>query len=142
MKINQEKLNNKAGELGIELIILFGSRANNTATDQSDYDIAVLMLPNKNLSNLNTYTSVLFFLSEVLQIPEDKIDLTNLNDANPLLAYHVFFNGKLLYGDKLTFLEEKAVSYREYIDAEKLFKLEEKIIYKHQRQLRNALNKI
>ena len=100
MEIDAKKLN-MAKKKGIKLIILFGSQTQNTAGKDSDFDIAVLTVPGKNISEMENYNDILFFLSDSLRLPDFKIDLTNLNNANPLLRYEIFKKGTLLYGEKM-----------------------------------------
>ncbi len=142
-KLDEEKIKEKALNLGIKMVVLFGSRASRKEREDSDYDIAVLMTPEKNIKkSIKIYTEVLFFLSDTLGIPDEKIDLTNLNNANLLLAHQIFSEGKLLYGSRNLFDEKRAVSYREYIDARPLFDLENIIIHKRQKLLKMTLANI
>lgn len=142
-KFDEEKIKEEAFKLGIRMVVLFGSRANGKENENSDYDIAVSTTPEKNIKkSMKGYTNVLFFLSGALGIPDEKIDLTNLNNANIFLAYQIFSEGKLLYGSDDLFSEERAVSYREYVDARPLFNLEDIIIHKRQNFLRMSLAKI
>jgi len=143
MKINRKKIEKEAEKMGIKMIILFGSQAEGKARPDSDYDVAVLTTPERNIKNsMKIYTDILFFLSDALDIPDQKLDLTNLNNANPLLKYQIFSDGKLLYGSEYLYCERRAGAYREYIDAQPLFKLEEKIIKKRQQMLEKATAKL
>ncbi len=142
-KMDEEQIKKKAAELGIKMVVLFGSRASGKEREDSDYDVAVLTTPEKNIKkNMKYYTKILFFLSDALGIPDEKIDLTNLNNANLLLAHQIFSEGRLLYGSRNLFDEERAVSYRNYIDARPLFDLENIIIHKRQKLLKMALANI
>lgn len=138
----KDQLNKFAQENGIKFVVLFGSRAKAMPCDDSDYDIAVLTMPEKNIKNsMDNYNNVLFGLSKILDIPDYKFDLTNLNDANILLKYHITSSGILLYGNKTDFEELKADAYRDYIDAKPLFNLERILIYKKQKILSGLLLK-
>lgn len=146
MNINMGKLNKFCEENGIKFVVLFGSRAKEIRNEKaliredSDFDIAVLTLPEKNIRNsIDNYTNVLFGLSEILNIPDYKMDLTNLNNANILLRYEITSTGELLYGDKIEFEELKAFAFRDYIDAQPLFNLESFLIYKRQNLIAEAL---
>ncbi|HHE38134.1 MAG TPA: nucleotidyltransferase domain-containing protein, partial [Candidatus Cloacimonetes bacterium] len=82
MKINRKKLEKEAEKLGIKMIVLFGSQAEGKARPDSDYDVAVLTTPERNIKNsMKICTDILFFLSDALDIPDQKLDLTNLNNA-------------------------------------------------------------
>lgn len=138
----KDKLNKFAQENGIKFVVLFGSRAKAMPRDDSDYDIAVLTMPEKNIkSSMDNYNNVLFGLSKILDIPDYKFDLTNLNNANILLKYHITSSGILLYGNKTDFEELKADAYRDYIDAKPLFNLERILIHKKQKILSGLLLK-
>ncbi len=141
MHINQEKLNKEAPGLGIKLIVLFGSQASGTANQESDYDVAVLTDSDKKIdSGLKRYSEIMNFVLKVLNIPDEKLDLTNLNEANPLLKYHILHKGTLLYGNELLFHEEQAVSFREYHDSKKLFDLEKYLVHQKQKYLNKQLS--
>jgi predicted nucleotidyltransferase len=124
LKNNREEMEKK----GILLVVLFGSQARGAARKDSDYDIAVLTDENRSLSDFDNYSQILFFLSRTLEIPAEKIDLTKIREANPLLQYEIFSKGKLLFGDRNLFDEYHAVAFREYIDAKKLLELESKMV--------------
>jgi len=139
MKINKEKLD-LASSKGIELIVLFGSRVEKSATAQSDYDIAVLTEAEKNIGELSNYSNILLFLRQALNIPDYKIDLTNINNANPLLLREIFSQGKLLYGNPNIFAEYRAFAFREYLDAQSLFELEHYMIEKRHKMLKQLIS--
>lgn len=140
MKINKKKLDQMAAGKGIKFIVLFGSHISGKTRKDSDFDVAVLTVQGKNISkDFDYYNDILFFLSEVIGIPDYKLDLTNLNNANPLLRYNVISGGKLLFGDRNDYDEYRAFAFRDYIDARPLFKLEKHLIKKRQRILKDAL---
>lgn len=139
MEIDKDKLNKEALKKGIKMIVLFGSRAKGSCREDSDFDIAVLA--NKNImDDSDFYNEILFFLSAALKIPDYKIDLTDIRTDNILLRYRIFLESRLIYGEKMLFHEYKSFAYREYLDANKLFDLEDKIIKKRQKLLARSLN--
>ena len=79
MKVDREKIEKYAFEKGIKFITLFGSQALGNRRENSDFDVAVLTTREKNISVLENYSEILDFLSNVLDIPDYRIDLTNLN---------------------------------------------------------------
>jgi uncharacterized protein len=131
MKIDSKKLK-KADSMGIKLIILFGSQAQKRARSESDYDIAVLTDDHNNIRDFDNYSKILFFLREALNIPDYKIDLTNINEANPLLLHEIFSKNELIYGNQNVFDEYRAFAFRTYIDARPLLELESFLIKKRQ----------
>lgn len=141
-KEQQEQLNKFAEENGVKFVVLFGSRVKSHPREDSDYDIAVLTAPEKNIkTSLDNYNNVLFGLSEILNIPDYNLDLTNLNNANILLKYYITSSGILLCGNEIDFEELKADAYRDYMDARPLFNLERILIYKKQKILSGLLAK-
>jgi predicted nucleotidyltransferase len=124
----------------LRTVILFGSRVNGNVNENSDYDIAVLTTRVKNIAkNLEDYSDILFLLEKLLGIPAEKIDLTNLHTATPLLLHEIFENSKLLYGDELDFEEQRARAFRKYIDAQSLFELRRIMIKKRQQSLKEKI---
>ena len=139
---NQKKeISKMAKKYGLKLVLLFGSFSSGKIHEGSDYDIAVLTEESKNISNLKNYNNILFFLSEVLEIPSQKIDLTNLNNANPLLCYEITMKGKLVFADRNLFDEHRARSFRNYIDSQPLFNLEHHLIEKRNQMLKQLILK-
>lgn len=142
MKISAEqkrKISKIAKKHGLKLVLLFGSYASGKVRKDSDLDIAVLTDENENISDLKKYTDLLFFLSETLEIPSQKMDLTNLNNANPLLSYEITTKCQLLFGDKDLFDEYRARSFKSYVDARPLFDLEHALIIKRNLMLKQLI---
>ena len=88
---------------------------------------------------MEDYNDILFLLEEVLGIPAEKIDLTNLQTATPLLLHEIFENSQLIYGDELDYEEQRARAFRKYIDAQPLFALRRAMIEKRQQQLKKKI---
>ena len=141
--IQMLQLDNFASRNNIRFIVLFGSQTQALSQEGSDYDIAVSLKGGKSfMSDLKLYTEILDGLSAILRIAYEKIDLTDLDNANILLRYEVTCRGKLLYGDELEYLELKSFAYRDYIDAKRLFDLERDLIGKRQKMILESLDKI
>lgn len=121
MSINQEKkqkINKIAKKYGLKLVLLFGSFANGKMHENSDMDIAVLSaknIPFERYLNLTGELSKLFCKD---------VDLTILNEANPLLLSQVSKNSALLYGNKKSFAEFKLYAFHRYNDYLPYFKME------------------
>lgn len=144
--IDREKFNKFCQENGIKFVVLFGSRAKEMRGEKafiredSDFDVAVLTLPEKNIRDgRGNYANILFGLSEILNIPDYELDLTDLNNANILLRYEITSTGELLYGDRMKYEELKAFSFRDYVDARPLFDLESLLVHKRQNLIAEAL---
>ncbi|MDO8529158.1 MAG: nucleotidyltransferase domain-containing protein [bacterium] len=135
MKTDNQKLNKEAPKKGIKLVVLFGSQVEKKARSDSDYDIAVLTTREKSIRELDNYSNVLHLLCEALDIPDYKIDLTNLNDASSFLRNEIAIASQLIYGNEDDFAAFKANAMRQYIATRDLRELEEKLINKRQRIL-------
>lgn len=134
------KLAGFAEQNGVKFVVLFGSQAEKISEKESDFDVAVLTTPEKNIrESMENYNNILFGLSKILNIQDYKTDLTNLNNANILLKYEIVLKGQLLHGDELDYLEFKSAAIREYMDAGRLFDLESLLIKKRQDLLAEAI---
>lgn len=122
-------------EKKIRFVVLFGSQVAGSECENSDFDVAVLTKKGKDLSALENYSDILVFISEAFGIPDYRIDLTNLNKANPFLKYEVVSSGRLLYGDEDEYADFRAGAFKDYIDTQPLFHLEKYLIKKRQKLL-------
>lgn len=114
----------------IKFIVLFGSQVKGIPGEDSDFDIAIYT---DRLNFFDKYSEILSDLAKIFGVFEDKIDLTDLKNANILLRYEITSEGKLLYGRELDYLELKSFAFRDYIAAQSLFNLEYLIIKKKQK---------
>lgn len=131
-----------AEKYGIKFIILFGSQAKETLKKESDFDIAIFLNDRRSIfDDSKLYSELLENFSNVFNVKEDEIDLTDLNSANILLRYDVTSGGRLLYGDENNYAQYRAFAFREYIDAKPLFNLEDYLINKRRRLIGEALSK-
>jgi uncharacterized protein len=86
---------------GVLLAYLFGSQAEGRVTPQSDVDLAVL-LP-RSLTAAQRFRSQVALMGDCSQLfQRDDVDVVILNEANPVLAYEIVRNGKVLYEDPET----------------------------------------
>ena len=119
-------LNDYAKRCGLSLVVLFGSRALvELATEKSDYDVAVLFdrshsFPQTLSENIDLQETI----ARALNIPLEKLDLTNFGTNNIFLRYEIARAGRLLYGDPMVYEEYKSFAKRDHQDARPLFNLE------------------
>ena len=113
-----------AQRYGLELIILFGSRAKGNPHAESDCDVAVKAgesFPLEESERLRWETALEEELAVVLAVPEG-LDLVVLNEAPSLLAYEVARSGRPLYErDSLVFRRFQSSAYLRYFDDERLY---------------------
>lgn len=130
LKINKEKIKKIAQKYNLEMVLLFGSQVNGRAKPNSDIDIAYsaqkLLSTNEKIDLNNDLCD--FFKKDII----DQVDIKN---ANPLLLYEISQNSKLIFGKEIDYLEFKAFAFRNYIDSESLFKLEDLLIRKRHKEL-------
>ena len=104
-----------AREFGLRLIVRFGSTATHRARPDSDQDIAVLARPRLTLARA---ARLVGRLEQALGPPE--VDLTLLNDADPLLLYEVARDGVPLYeAEPAAFVAYRSYAARRFDDADK-----------------------
>lgn len=140
LKFDKEKLNNFAEKTGIRFVVLFGSQASEKVAKESDFDIAVSLNNGQSIfEDLNKYSEMLENFAEILFVGDNKIDLTDLSNANILLRYEITRKGILLFGSAQNYEDFKAFSFRDYMDARPLFELEDAIIKKRQVFIKESL---
>ena len=123
-------------ELGLRLLVLYGSRATGTPppTPDSDLDLAVAGAHCSRERFMTWYRT----LSDVFTAYD--VDLALLSEADPLFRYEIFRQGLLLYGDVDDFLAYKAYAYRDFVDSADLRRLEEALFHKKLAFIREALH--
>lgn len=114
----------------IKFIVLFGSRVKGNPREDSDFDVAVYT---DNFHEMGKYSDMLVGLANIFGVFEDKIDLTDLKNANPLLRYEITSKGKLVFGNELEYLQLEAFAFRDYIGAKSLMDLEYSLVKKKQK---------
>ncbi len=121
MKINlnsiKEQLQTLMPGLGVELVYLFGSKAENFDMAFSDTDIAVLVSPKKMPKNKNfLYANIYNIFSNLL--PGQKLDIVFLNTAGLELKKDVADNGRLLFesvpGASEDFVDNVTTQYADF----------------------------
>ncbi len=125
----KKELLNQLKEIGIEfdldLLILFGSRATNTNSQNSDLDIAYIS--NKKINELD-------LISEITKKTNiNDIDLIEIDERiNPvILNWEIFKTGILIYEkEKNLFYELLGRSFINYIDFKENLEIENEILNK------------
>lgn len=111
--------------MSMPLIIAFGSQINGRATGRSDFDFAVLK---ENSLSLSERTDLAEYISEKLNINEDRIDLVDLASASPLLKFEVARAGKLIEGETFDFIRFKVRAMKEYQNTAKFRRIRERVM--------------
>jgi predicted nucleotidyltransferase len=113
MKITPEQKKNIAKiakKHGLELVVLFGSRANDKAKEKYSFSIAVLFADKARDKNT---LRISHELKKVLGRP---VKILTLNDANPFLLREVEQTGLLIFGRKIDYCEFNTFAFKMYFD--------------------------
>jgi len=91
------KLDNVFKKHGVAFAYIFGSRARDTAREDSDYDVAVFFRGN----DVNAADEIMLAVdvAETLKIPVDRVDVVALNKADTILIARVFKEGRAIYSE-------------------------------------------
>lgn len=127
-KKQKKRINKIAQKYNLELILLFGSRVSGKIHADSDVDIAVLPKSNKDFG-FEKYSSLISDFSGAFF--GKKIDLSFINQANPLLLKKISENALPLFGSNEKFIEFKLKAFKYFQDYLPYFKLEEMGIRKY-----------
>lgn len=132
---DSEQLTRTAERLGLQMVVLFGSRARNTLSRlESDLDIAVL---DPQPLTADRWWEVYTALANVFCASE--LDLVWLNPIDPLTRYEIMRHGMLLYGDRTLFDTYRIFAYRDFIESEDLRRLEDILFHKKIAFIRKCL---
>lgn len=110
------------------LMILFGSRARNTAGASSDADVAVLDDHPLKISEKGEWGTQ---AARMLGTSEDSVDVVDLWNAPPLLQHRVAEEGKLLRGSSAAFIRFRTLAWRRYLDTAKFRRARERALLGH-----------
>lgn len=103
----------------LSLILMHGSQVTGKVHVKSDTDIAVMQkADSKDLDILSLYRDFMAFFKT------DKIDITNITHANPLLAFAVARKSKLLSGSKDDYDSFARTAFFKYNDYKPYLKME------------------
>lgn len=105
------RLNAEAEKAGLDVLVLFGSRARGESRPDSDWDFG--FLSNQNVDQ-EAMTQALARLTGA-----ERIDLVDLNRANGLLRYLVAAEGALVYERRTgAFMDFREAAVQFWCDAE------------------------
>ncbi|NJL36930.1 MAG: nucleotidyltransferase domain-containing protein [Leptolyngbyaceae cyanobacterium RM2_2_4] len=120
----------------LQLLVLFGSRAKDTYTDRSDWDLAIAIDPANHLS-FSSLLSLPHTLGNILCINSDRIDLVNLNHCSPVLGYVIAKEGQVLYEvEPDLFFQFQLKAWKRYADTAYLRRYQEDYIRQTVEQLK------
>lgn len=125
MKLETKKLDNLRKKHNLSLILLHGSQATGRVHAKSDIDIAVLSEKDIKIDQLELIGD----LSEIFNL--EKLDITDLSRADPLLLYAVMEKSKLLSGSEKLYKNLKLKAFKRYIDYQPYLKIEYDLVVRN-----------
>ncbi|MFH1030741.1 MAG: nucleotidyltransferase domain-containing protein [bacterium] len=132
----QKKLKEIGKKHKIKLAMIFGSRAKGNPKEDSDLDIAFIFF--KDETKYRYYYGELFAdLGNVFR--GYNIDLLNLRDVDYFVKYEVARNSRLIIGEPLDYCEFRARANRIYKDSFDLRKLNDILLEKKHRLLKEKI---
>lgn len=108
-----------------KLIIFFGSRVRGRAGARSDFDVAVLA---DHALTLDERSDAQRLSAKILGANEDLVDIVDIWNAPPLLAYEIATHGKLIFGSALDFLRFRVFAWKRYQDTAKFRRARERAL--------------
>ncbi|MCD6554099.1 MAG: nucleotidyltransferase domain-containing protein [Anaerolineae bacterium] len=112
--MDEDRLRGVCQEYGIELVVLFGSRATGHAREGSDYDVGVLR--QEGIIPAEDFLKLAYRLSQVLGM--GNVDLVDLRRASPLLKYEATRAAQVLYEARpAAFNIFRVLAWKQYQDA-------------------------
>jgi len=122
VKLNKSAIDKIRKKYNLVLILLHGSQVSGKTHSASDIDIAVLPKPGVSFDLLNLYTD----LGKVIK-PADKLDITNLANADPLLLFTVTTESKLISGSGKIYTSLKLTAFKKYNNYLPYLEMEKKV---------------
>lgn len=127
--ILSEEIQEKLKAVGVALTYFFGSRADGSALEKSDYDIGIVFVDRvaMEIGGTGLYLRVYDILSDITgDTPHGpRLDISFLQKANPVLQMKAMREGKILFEISPAFradYEEGVVrDYNDYIPLKKEF---------------------
>lgn len=116
----------------LALLLLFGSQVTGQTHKESDFDVAYLA---QKPLDFRQEGQLIVDLMPVFK--SDKVDLSNIKKAPPLLLKHIFDNNIILFcPDQSVYNEYEIYALKTYFEAQPLFQLREDLIknYFNQKQ--------
>lgn len=121
IKKAKDQIEALAKKYGLELLLLFGSRAGKKEYlyQESDFDIAYL-----SRKNLSLEEEIKLDCDLMPIFKSDRVDLTNLKRANPLLMKQIFDKHQVVYcRNQEVYSTYQVYAIRKYIEAKPIFDL-------------------
>ncbi|MBI2120302.1 MAG: nucleotidyltransferase domain-containing protein [Parcubacteria group bacterium] len=121
-EFNSRQMKEFAEKHGLQMVVLFGSRARGEARVGSDTDIAIFAGEKKSIREVS---EMQIEFSEMFHIKN--VELVDLSGRAPLFLKQVSGDGKVLYEQKPGIFDEFQIyAFKRYVEAKPLFALRRK----------------
>jgi len=122
-------------ELGLRTVVLFGSHAtlDPPPGPESDVDVAVSFA---SIGDAPSFWDAHEVLARAFREP---LDLVLLVDTDSLFRWEIMSRGRLIWGDEIAHLEDRALAFRLFVDSADLRRLERTLFEKRMAYLRAQL---
>ena len=114
----------------LKLLILFGSRSTGQNYEDSDYDFALIcdrQIYQDWKKKGKSWFSLYSIFENIFELPNEAVDIVDLDRCSPILAHEIANNGKPLY-------EKQAGEYDAFISRCLISRENIKNLYQEQRQ--------
>lgn len=137
MDMDRRVLEEACQQLGVRLLMLFGSHAAGGLHPRPDSDVDVAVALQRDALRPGY-----FELHERLSraFPGRPLDVVFIADADPLFRWEIMDRAVLLIGDIDEFLELRAFAYRDFVDSADLRALEQTLFEKKMALIAERLN--
>lgn len=126
-EVDAERLHRVAEKYGLDIVVVFGSRAKGRAVPGSDIDVAVRFVK-RDWGNVEVEMDLIGELVEAITGDGD-VDVAFLNGASPLFLYHVACNALLLYEERPgIFALFQSYAARRYYDSQKFYAAQDRYL--------------
>lgn len=136
-KEQQEMAEKVVKKYGVLFAVVFGSRANGKARENSDLDIGILDIKPETYKR---YGDLYNDFSNIFK--GQNVDLRIIKGAEPVFLYNTLMKGKFLAGQRQVFSQYQAFAYKNFIDSKSLFELKGILLRKRQEQLNKLIKNV
>jgi len=119
---------------GLRFAVIFGSRANGKARQDSDLDIGIL---DPKPETYRRFGEIFNDFSNVFR--GYNVDLRMIKGSEPVFLYNVLMKSQFLCGDRQDFYNYRAFAYKNFVDSKPLFELKTKMLQKQQKFLKQKI---
>lgn len=130
----KKKIASVAKKYNLALVLLFGSAVSGLTHEKSDLDIAVLT----EQLEWKTYSDLVEALCKALGVEFERIDLSYINQSDPLLLKRISDNFQVLYGGERAVSAFRLKAFHRYEDYKPYLRQEKEAVQRYVREVSYA----